>query len=246
VNWIHELFRDLPRQGPGDDDCTRRALGLCGELPPRPRVLDLGCGTGMQTLELARSTGGHVVAVDNHAPYLAELRRRAEAEGLSERIETLEADLHGLEPTEAPYDLVWSEGAIWVVGFENGLRRWRAFLRPGGPLAVSEMVWLTATPPEPCRRFFETGYPQMTDLAGNLRSVERAGFTVSGHFTVPDAIWWQNYYEPLERRLDAFEREHGADAEARGLAGEVRTEIEIFRRYSRHYGYVFFAMRRSD
>ena len=46
-----EVFEALPRQGPGDRACAERALALCDELPATPRILDLGCGVGAQTMQ---------------------------------------------------------------------------------------------------------------------------------------------------------------------------------------------------
>lgn len=53
-----ELHHGLPRQSPGSDATTRHLLSLCGPLPERPRVLDLGCGPGRSALLLAAEAGG--------------------------------------------------------------------------------------------------------------------------------------------------------------------------------------------
>jgi trans-aconitate methyltransferase len=64
-----ELFDGLPRQRPGDEGSTLRALALVPRVEPGMRVLDLGCGTGSQTRVLARHTGARIVAIDAHAPF---------------------------------------------------------------------------------------------------------------------------------------------------------------------------------
>jgi len=61
-----EIFEALPRQGPGDEKSTRKAFKKLGELPDRPEILDVGCGTGVQTLALAKLTPGKITAFDNH------------------------------------------------------------------------------------------------------------------------------------------------------------------------------------
>ena len=51
-----EIFESLPPQDPGNLMSARKALCFCEDLPNVPEVLDLGCGTGSQTLQLAEPT----------------------------------------------------------------------------------------------------------------------------------------------------------------------------------------------
>jgi len=241
---FYALFSGLPRCGPGSDASTRRAFSLLPPLPRNPKVLDVGCGPGMQTLEVARLCGGGTVtAVDNHAPYLEELRRRADEAGLSEKIETVRADMAALPFPEESFDLVWSEGALYIMGFEKALSEMRRFLKPGGCLAASELTWLTASPSAGARAFIETEYPAAKDIAANRALFEKAGYEILGHFTLPIEDWWTHYYEPLSLRLDRFEREHAGVEEARALFAAVRREIAVFRSDPESYGYVFFVAR---
>ena len=122
----------MPRQGPGSNECTRKAYKLLSNLPPRPNILDVGCGSGMQTLELARISEGQITALDNYQPYLDDLKRRAEAAGLNNRIKTLNGSMFNLPFTDGSFDLIWSEGAIYIIGFKNGLIEWKPLLNRGG------------------------------------------------------------------------------------------------------------------
>ncbi len=126
-----DLLIDLhllnPRQGPGDDEQTALALRLSGVDTTAPlRVADIGCGTGAATLALARLLPqAQITAVDFLPPFLARLRQRSEAAGLAGRIRTLEASMDALPFADGQFDLLWSEGAIYNIGFENGIQRWR-------------------------------------------------------------------------------------------------------------------------
>jgi cyclopropane fatty-acyl-phospholipid synthase-like methyltransferase len=92
------LYEGLPRQGPGSDACTREALRRLPPLPAQPRVVDLGCGAGRQTLVLAEALGTRVLAVDLHRPFLDQLEGAAREHGLAHRVETRCADMGALEP----------------------------------------------------------------------------------------------------------------------------------------------------
>jgi ubiquinone/menaquinone biosynthesis C-methylase UbiE len=245
---MYDVFDpSLPQLAPGNDAGTRRALellygpGLAG-APADMRILDLGCGNGAQTLRLATELGGRVTAVDNHRPFLDELERRAAARGLADRIETRCADMTALEPGDEIFDLVWAEGSAYVMGIPEALRAWRAFLKPGGAVGFTELTWLEEGAPKECREFFASEYPRMADVASHLATVEACGYDLVGRFTLPESAWWGPYYDPLTERLDGYEPPDDSE-ETRAVLAMVRREIEMYRRYSRWYGYVFLLLR---
>jgi len=239
------LFEGLPRQGPGSDACTRAALGRLPPLPSAPRVLDLGCGAGRQTLVLAEALQSRVLAVDLHQPFLDQLRASGRSRGLSHLVETRCADFGalGAEPDLAPrsFDLLWSEGAIYVLGFEAGLRLWRPLLAPGGVAAITECCWLGEPRSEEITRFWREAYPTMGGVADNLARAERAGLEVCGWFALPPSAWWDDYYTPLEQRIQELAPD--ADPTLAAVIAETEREIDLYRRYQDVYGYVFYLLR---
>jgi SAM-dependent methyltransferase len=238
-----ELFSGLPRQGPGDAASTLRALALVPGVGPRSRILDVGCGTGRQTLALARATGATVVAVDTHPPFVGELNRRARAAGLGGCVEARVGDMRALDFPPGAFDLVWSEGAIYVMGFEAGLRGWRPLLAAGGHVAVTEVCWFRSDPPPECAAFWREEYPAIRDVADRLAAIEACGYETVGHFTLPASSWWDEYYRPLEARVSAFRERRRGEQDATALADQVAREIDVWRRFSDWYGYAFFVMR---
>ena len=240
LDIFFDVQRGLPRQGPGSDASTLRALALCRDLRPQPAILDIGCGPGMQTLALARATGGTVTAVDTSHEYLAELTARAQAAGLVDRIKPLAVDMNALPVQPGSFDLAWSEGAAYIMGFENALASWRPYLKPQGSLAVSELVWLEPNPPAEAAAFFTEGYPAMADIAAAEAALSRSGYTAVSHFVLPDRDWWDHYYTPLEAKLPALYAQYQDDAEATAIVRSTEQEIEIRRRFPDAYGYAFF------
>jgi SAM-dependent methyltransferase len=220
------------------DSGTARARSL--------RVLDVGCGTGAETLQLARHLDGVIVAIDNHRPYLDELERRARVEGLEGKIESRLTDMHDLGDDDGRFDLVWAEGSLFVMGFQAGLEACFARLVQGGHAAVSELAWLVSDPPAECREFFAEGYPAMLGVAGNERLIAESGFELLDEFLMPDSSWWDGYYRPLEARLDKLRALWAADPEKSEMVGWVQTEIDIRRRYPTSYGNMFFLLHRPE
>ena len=236
MDAIFQLFEGLARLGPGSEASTLRALRMLPALPPDPRVLDLGCGAGASTLVLARETGGHVTAVDMHQPFLDRLESRAKAAGLA--IETRCQSMDALDLPPGNYDLVWSEGAIYLIGFEHGLQLWRPLLRPGGYLCLTEITWLTDDPPAEARNYWDAAYPSMGSIGENLERARTAGYEPIGHFPLPRFDWETEYYAPLKARVDGLSSEP-AFAE---VIKETEQEIDLYERFGDSYGYVFYLL----
>lgn len=249
TEFFYEIFdASLPRLGPGDEASTQRALNtLLAEntAGARPiRILDIGCGNGPQTVVLAQHTNGSILAVDNHQPFLDELQRRAAAAGVSGKIQVSLRDMRTLTKDEGPFDLIWSEGAIFIMGFREGLAAWHSLLTLDGGLAISELAWLKSEPPADCRQFFANVYPAMTSIEANLATIESCGYEIVGHFAQPESAWWEPYYHPLEERLRVLRKRYNGDAEKRSVIESIQMEIDVYRKYSTFYGNVFYMMRR--
>jgi ubiquinone/menaquinone biosynthesis C-methylase UbiE len=126
----------------------RERHSRCFPRVDNPRILDIGCGTGGSTLELARLSGGEVIGIDIHQPYLNELRRKTELAGLSERVKVVNCSLFDMHFPVESFDIIWAEGSIFIIGFEKGLNDWQRFIKPNGFLVVHEMAWLHQDPPQ--------------------------------------------------------------------------------------------------
>jgi SAM-dependent methyltransferase len=236
-----EIHSGLPREGPGDNESTRRAFLMAAALPVEPRILDIGCGPGMQTLELAKISGGRITAVDTHQPFLDELQRRAQEAGLDRQIKPVNASMRAMPFERASFDLIWCEGAMYMMGFREALARWRNFLARRGYIAVSEPCWLKAEIPQEARAHWAE-YPAMATIESNERIIAEAGFRPIGNFVLPDSAWWDDYYDPMERRLWMLRDKYRDTPHAIAQIDQAQRELDEHRKYSSCYGYVFFVM----
>ncbi|WP_329103569.1 class I SAM-dependent methyltransferase [Micromonospora sp. NBC_01699] len=181
---LHEYHRDL--------------IGWVGrEAVDRPRVLDLGAGSGTGSLALARELpGSEITAVDLSPEMLAHLRSRADAAGLGERIRTIEADLDRPWPDFGPTDVIWAASSMHHMG-DPGRALASAFgaLRPGGLLVIAELDsfphFLAGTPDEGVE---ERGHAEMAK--------RRAEAGLHMHENWGDRITQAGFKAVTERHID--------------------------------------------
>jgi SAM-dependent methyltransferase len=238
-----EIHSGLKREAPGDFQSTRRAYSMMAGIGDSPFVLDIGCGPGGQTMDLAALSACHIVGVDKSISYLTELRRRAARRNLDQRIHAVNADMFELEFREGAFDVVWAEGSIYIIGFERGLKEWKRFIKRGGFIAVTEVTWIKSDPPDELERFWAEAYPAIQSAQENLKIFEDAGYEMRGHFALPVSSWWDQYYGPVEEKLPALRDKYGDDGEALEVIEMEQAEIDLYKKYSDYYSYVFYVAR---
>lgn len=236
---LFRIYEGLEREGPGSRAMTERALALCAGLPDTPRVLEIGCGSGGATLVLAELTGGDVVAVDVYQPFLDRLAGRAAAKGLADRITTVQGDMAALDFEPESFDLIWCEGAAYIMGVDQAMEEWKRFLRPCGFLVFSDAVWLAGSVPDEVRAYWAEEYPAMRTPEDIVCAGQELGYEFVGHFSVESACW-DAFYDDLERHLDTVEKRYGDDPDGRAVIDGSRREIGLYRAHPGVYGYEFF------
>ena len=241
---ICTLFENMPRQGPGSATCTKKMFTSVPALQKNPAILDIGCGSGMQTIDLARlSPEAYITVVDVHAPFLFDVRMRAVAAGILARINVVCATMDTLPFTSGSFDLLWAEGSIFIMGVERGITEWKKFMRPGGYLAFTEAVWFTDTPSADVKRFWQENYPDIKDVQSIRTIAEKAGYSWITSFPLPVSAWWDDYYTPLVARLPTLEEKYRTHPEAQAILAGLKREINIYREHSGEYGYQFILLK---
>lgn len=236
-----DLHKNNHRQGPGSDAVTEKALGL---IPlsdtTKLKIADLGSGTGAQTLILAKLLKGDITAIDLFPDFLNILAEKAEKHRVSKSIKTVEASIDALPFEPNSLDLIWSEGAIYNIGFEEGIRYWHSFLKPGGFIAVSEITWLTDSRPKEIEEYWQKAYPQIDTATNKIQQLKRSGYHTIGHFMLPPDCWLEHYYKPLQDGFDAFLNRHHNSALAREIVAQEIAEIALYSKYKTYYSYGFY------
>lgn len=237
---ICEYFSSLRRQGPGSDEATLQALSFLPGLSNGAKIADLGCGSGSSTLLLAQHTEARITALDIFPDFIEVLKANAANLGLAHKINPLVGSMEALPFAENEYDVIWSEGAIYNIGFERGLNEWRRYIKQGGYVAVTEASWLTDERPREIEKFWTDAYPEMNTVTHNIAVMQHCGYRIVAAFVLPDVCWTENFYAPQVEAQRIFWEKHRGNNTAMMLIDNQRREAEMYAKYHKYYGYLFY------
>ncbi|MDZ4058815.1 MAG: class I SAM-dependent methyltransferase [Bacteroidales bacterium] len=257
ISVIIDFFRYMSRQGPGSEEITRRALSFI-EWPAdfeaagsgqksstaQLRIADLGCGTGGQSITLALNTSAHITSYDNSEEMIETLQQRVSELGLQERIEGVVASMDNIPFDGREFDVIWAEGSIYNIGFERGLNLWREYLKDGGYVAVSDMVWLRDNRAAEIERYLNENVPEVETPSFKMRQIEEAGYVTVASFVLPECCWTDNYFRPMTALFDDFLQRHGHSEMAINFVKSMSEERDMYQKYSEYYGYMFFVAKK--
>jgi len=237
---ICEYFSSIERQGPGSPEMTLRALSFIGDLTAESHIADLGCGTGGQTITLAQNTPAKITGIDLFPTFIDLFNANALRFNVGDRVKGVVGSMDDLPFSAGELDLIWSEGAIYNIGFEKGLSYWRKFLKPGGYVAVSEATWFTDERPEEIGRFWLDAYPGIDTVAGKIAVMQKTGYVPVACFILPENCWTDHFYVLQQKAQEVFLARHRGNRAAEDLVENERREAGLYARYSDYYGYAFY------
>jgi len=233
-----DLHKGGDRQGPGGNAETELALNLAMIDRAAPlKIADIGCGTGASTIVLAQLLNAQITAVDFLQDFLDVLEQRAAKAGVADKISPLAQSMDDLPFADEELDIIWSEGAIYNIGFEKGVAEWRRFLKVGGLFVASEITWLTDSRPTELQKYWDSEYPEIDVASAKIKILENQGFSPVGYFVLPEQCWLNEYYRPMQARFEEFLNQHQNSEEARAIVAAEEREIDLYETYKSHISY---------
>ncbi|MFN8863497.1 MAG: hypothetical protein ACK5W1_04225 [Flavobacteriales bacterium] len=142
-------------------------------------------------------------------------------------------------------DVIWSEGAIYNMGFENGLKKWKQYLKVGGYLTVSEITWITPQKPKEIEEFWQAEYPEVDTASRQIKQLEDNGYTPVEYFYLGQDSWIENYYKPVQLKFDDFLKHNNQSDLARKVVQDALAEIDLYLKYKEYYSYGFYIARNN-
>ena len=240
----YESHLGLERQGIGSEEMTLKALSFLDNLNDISKVADLACGTGGQTMVLARNITGNIIGVDIYPAFINIFNDNAKKLNLQNRVNGIVGAMEDLSFQKEEFDLIWSEGAIDSIGFEKGLAHWNGFLKKNGYVAVTCPSWLTYERPAKIEKFWVEAGGSIDTIGSNISIMQKVGYSFVAAFTLPEKCWTDNYFIPREAAdkalLEKYVGNKTAAAYIEAYIKENKFEEELYSKYKQYYGYVFY------
>jgi len=201
---------------------TRKAYQMLPKLV-KPRIVDIGCGSGVPTIELARLSDGQIIGLDIDQSLLDKLNKKIEEEGFTNRVKTVKCSMLEINFPDESFDIIWAEGSISRIGLEKGLKEWRRLLKPNGFLVVHD---------------------EIKNITKKLKLMPNCGYNLLGYFPLPEDAWWIEYYGPLEKRIQELSIKYAEHPEILRVLDKKKNEIKMIKKNPKNYGSVFFIMQK--
>lgn len=201
---------------------TRKAFLRLPRLE-RPRILDIGCGSGVPTIELAKLSDGEVTGIDIDQSCIDELNRKLKEEELSNRVKAINLSVFEMKFPDETFDVIWSEGVIRTIGFERGLKEWRRLLKHNGYLVI---------------------HCQIRYVADSLSRIPQYGYSLADTVSLPADAWWTEFYKPLEEKMSALLHKYENSSDALKSLKQLQSEIDMVKKNPRNFSSAFYIMKK--
>ncbi len=202
---------------------TRKAFQMLPEID-NLRILDIGCGSGKPTMELADLSDGEIVGIDIDQDALNELDFKIERKGLSSQVKTMNCSLFKTPFQDESFNIIWEEGVIHILDLKRSLKECNRLLKLNGFLVLGEMIkWI--------RNKFEI-FPEF-------------GFNLVNHFLLPEECWWREYYEPLEKRIKELRSKYTNSKNLKKLKRHEK-EIEMVKKNPKEFDCGFYVFQKIE
>lgn len=201
---------------------TRKAFQMLPKLI-EPQILDVGCGSGVPTIELAKLSDGEITGIDINQPELDKLNRKIEKEGFLGQMKTINCSLLEMDFKDESFDIIWAEGSIRFMGFEKSLNKWNRLLKPNGYVVVHD---------------------ESNSISNKLGSLRSWGYVLINHFSLPEDVWWTEFYEPLENKINQISEKYKENPKALEKLRKYQNEINMVKRNPKKYASAFYIIQK--
>jgi len=144
------------------------------------------------------------------------------------------------------FDIIWAEGAVFIIGIKEGLKQWKNLLKKEGFLVLTDLVWIRDERPDELTKYWEQEGLALLSIEQVLEYAAKEGYELIRHFTLPDEGWLKEYILPQEEVLTSLKVKYASIKEAQDTFTAIEYENKIVKKYIGYFGYEFFIWKYKD
>jgi ubiquinone/menaquinone biosynthesis C-methylase UbiE len=202
---------------------TRKAFELLPKME-NPSILDIGCGSGTPTIELAKLSDGEITGIDIDQTALNRFKLKIEKEGLTNRITILNRSVYNTGFSTESFNLIWDEGVLHILKIKKSLVECNRILKPNGFLVVGEVIkW----------------------ISNNLEVFPKCGFNLVNKSFLPEECWWREYYLPMEKKINELRSKYKKSKELEKLK-PYESEINMVKKNPKKFDGAFYIFQKVN
>jgi SAM-dependent methyltransferase len=202
---------------------TRRAFHLLPKMD-KFRVLDIGCGSGAPTLEIAGLSNAEIIGIDVDQNALDKLSTKLEKTGFSSKIRIMNCSLYDVDFPDDHFDVLWEEGVIHILDLKKSLKMCNKILKPNGFFVSLESI-----------KWYEDKFNTFSEF----------GFKLVDQFLLPEEYWWTDYYIPLEKRLKELREKYNNPADLKKLE-RYDNEVKMVKKNPKEFDCGFYIFQKIN
>jgi cyclopropane fatty-acyl-phospholipid synthase-like methyltransferase len=185
----------------------------------KPKILDIGCGTGVPTLWLAENYDGIIIAIDTDKNALDWLQDKIVNNSFENKIKTGHISFFDLKPDPDYFDIILAEGFLNIVGFEQGFSRIIGMLKNNGYFIIHD---------------------EYKDHEEKSDFISKNSCKLIDTLFLDENVWWNDYYKQLETELNSVRIR-----QTRDLFKSELKEIEFYKLNPTAFRSIYYVVRKN-
>jgi len=184
-----------------------------------PKILDIGCGTGVPAIWLTENYGGMVTAIDTDKCALDWLNAKIIDKKLENRITAINISFFDLKTVQSHFDIILAEGFLNIIGFETGFVKVISMVKEGGYFVIHDEY---------------KNHEMKCDFIGKNHC------EMVGTVFMDENVWWNDYYKQLEEGIESLDVIQKKD-----LFKAELNEIELYKKDPSSFRSIYYVVRRQ-
>jgi ubiquinone/menaquinone biosynthesis C-methylase UbiE len=148
-----------------------------------PKILDIGCGTGVPTLWIAENYGGIITAIDTDKHALEWLQMKLADKKLEDYVNPVNISFFDLNTESDYFDIILAEGFLNIIGFKQGFAKVIRMIKKGGYILIHD---------------------EYKDHEMKCDFMRKKHCDIVGTVFLNESVWWNDYYRQLEEEISTL------------------------------------------